>query len=88
VSIALEADTAVVAVTDVAKVFRTLTWRMSLNVFAADATSRGGFLQWHWPGGRAYDRRAACGSISVQSEVGQGTTFTVRLPIDADSASA
>jgi len=87
VSIELEADWAVVAVTDLGEGIPDADL---LHVF--ERFRRGGNVEGRIPGsgiglaGVQTIVELHRGSISVQSEVGQGTVFTVRLPINADGA--
>ena len=87
VSIELEADWAVVAVTDVGEGIPDADLPHVFERFR-----RGGNVEGRIPGsgiglaGVQTIVELHRGSISVQSEVGQGTVFTVRLPINADGA--
>jgi len=87
VSIELEADWAVVAVTDVGEGIPDADLPHVFERFR-----RGGNVEGRIPGsgiglaGVQTIVELHRGSISVQSEVGQGTVFIVRLPIDADGA--
>ena len=87
VSIELEADWAVVAVTDVGEGIPDADLPHVVERFR-----RGGNVEGRIPGsgiglaGVQTIVELHRGSISVQSEVGQGTVFIVRLPIDTDGA--
>jgi signal transduction histidine kinase len=85
ISIGLEGDSAVVAVSDFGEGIPETDLPHVFERFR-----RGGNVEGRIPGsgiglaGVQAIVELHHGSIAVQSEVGQGTTFTIRLPIDAD----